>query len=259
MTAVPADPRPAAVILAAGAGSRLGELGKRYSKAMLPIAGRPLIDWVVERLQEAGIGRIIVVGHPSDRQLATFLEASHPRIALVLQPQRRGIADALRTALPEVGSERAYLACACDSLFTVEDIKRVIELGTSNQGRAVVGVLEMGVEATPTRSAVRLDGDRVVEIVEKPAPGTSLSGLVAMPLYWLPPEIAPSLDAAIPAEGEGYVSVVLAQFAACGGDVRACRLSGRIEVTSADDVAAASAMLESSHGDGLWRGTSGAA
>ena len=97
---------------------------------MLPIAGRPLIDWVIERLLQAGMGRVIVVGHPSDRQLATFL-AGHPRIALVLQPQRRGIADALRTALPAVGSQPAYLACACDSLFAVEDIQRVIELGAS--------------------------------------------------------------------------------------------------------------------------------
>ena len=90
----------------------------------------------------------------------------------------------------------------------------------------------MGVEATSMRSAVRLDGDRVVGIVEKPAPGSSPSGLVAVPLYWLPREIAPSLDAAIPAEGEGYLSVALSKFAAQGGDVRACRLSGRVEVTS---------------------------
>ena len=245
MSAAPVAPKPVAVILAAGAGSRLGELGKRYSKAMLPIASRPLIDWVIERLLQAGIGRIIVVGHPSDGQLATLLVASHPRIALVLQPQRRGIADALRAALSVIGSERAYLACACDSLFTVEDIKRVIELGAARSGRAVVGVLEMGVEATPTRSAVRLDGDRVAEIVEKTAPGSMPSGLVAVPLYWLPREIAPCLDAAIPAEGEGYVSVALAKFATQGGDVRACRLSGRIEVTSTDDVAVAATILSS--------------
>lgn len=243
MTAVPADPRPAAVILAAGAGSRLGELGKRYSKPMLPIAGRLLIDWVIERLRQAGVGRIVVVGHPTDRQLAAFLATSHPQIALVLQPQRRGIADAVRIALPLIASEPGYLACACDSLFAVEDIKRLIALGASRQGRAVVGVLEMGADATATRSAVRLDGDRVVEIVEKPLPGSLPSGLVAAPLYWLPCELASSLDAAIPAEGEGYVSVALATFAAQGGDVRACRLSGRIEVTRADDVAIATAML----------------
>ncbi len=52
-----------AVILAAGAGARLGELGRRYSKPMVPIRERPLIDWVIASLRTAGLARIIVVGN----------------------------------------------------------------------------------------------------------------------------------------------------------------------------------------------------
>src|SRR5512147_2802307 len=91
-----------AVILSAGAGSRLGELGRRHSKAMLPVAGRPLIDWSIERLRAAGVDRLVVVGHVSDADLEVFLHSSHPDVILVRQGERRGIADALRLALPSV-------------------------------------------------------------------------------------------------------------------------------------------------------------
>lgn len=228
------------VILAAGAGRRLGDLGKQYSKPMVPILGRPLIAWVMERLRQAGVARLIVVGHATDIHLRELLASCQPPVDLVVQEQRRGIADALRLALPLVGQDKPCLACACDSLFELVDLERLVAAGLAHTDRAYVAVLDMGLEATQSRSSVRLQGDRVVEIVEKPKPGEAPSGLVAMPLYWLPPKIAPSLEAAAVPDGESYVTTALADFAARGGDVRACRVRGRIEVTNAADVTTAS-------------------
>ncbi len=233
------------VILAAGAGRRLGDLGKRYSKAMVPILGRPLLAWVMERLRQAGVERLIVVGHASDTGLREFLASYLPPVDLVVQEQRRGIADALRLALPRVGAAQPCLACACDSLFELADLRRLVDAGLAHADRAYVAVLEMGLEATRSRSAVRLQGDRVLEIAEKPKGATAPSGLVAMPLYWLPPQITPSLEAASVPEGESYVTVALADFAARGGDVRALHIRDRIEVTSAEDAAIASRRLAS--------------
>src|SRR5512143_2959503 len=105
------------IILAAGAGSRLGALGQRYSKPMVPVAGRPLIDWVIERLEAGGVGSLVVVRHADDAALEAHLRADWPRAAIAVQGQRLGIADALCRALPLLGAADAYLACACDSLF----------------------------------------------------------------------------------------------------------------------------------------------
>src|SRR5262249_4562893 len=121
--------RLTAVILAAGAGSRLGELGKRYSKPMVPVLGQPLIEWVLRRLATVCIERTIVVGHPSDQGLRAFLAEHHPEAALIEQSERRGIADALRCALPSLADEEGYLACACDSIFHVDDLSRLIAVG----------------------------------------------------------------------------------------------------------------------------------
>ncbi|MHA1608368.1 MAG: phosphocholine cytidylyltransferase family protein [Candidatus Freyarchaeota archaeon] len=50
-----------AVVLAAGMGRRMGALSKFYPKPLIPIANRPLIDWVLSSLLDAGLKRIIVV------------------------------------------------------------------------------------------------------------------------------------------------------------------------------------------------------
>ena len=240
-----------AVILAAGAGTRLGALGRVHSKPMVPVAGRPLIDWVIRSLRRAGVGPLIVVGHPSDSQLAAFLGEQHPAITLVVQPQRRGIADALCHALPLVAQQAAFLACACDSLIPPADIGRLIALGQQHVGSAVIGVLDMGREATASRSAVRLEGDRVVEIVEKPAPGMAASGLVALPLYWLPQSVASHIEAAPSVRGERYVSTALNAFIRSGGLVHAVWVSERMEITTAADVDGAARWLQTHRGIGL--------
>jgi len=87
------------IILAAGAGTRLGALGRRYSKPMLPIAGQPLIGWLVTGLRAAGVERLVVVRHASDEHLHDYLHDAHSDAQLVIQSDRRGIADALRLAL----------------------------------------------------------------------------------------------------------------------------------------------------------------
>jgi choline kinase len=50
-----------AVILAAGRGSRMGELTRELPKCLVTLAGRPLLEWQLAALRGAGIERIAVV------------------------------------------------------------------------------------------------------------------------------------------------------------------------------------------------------
>jgi L-glutamine-phosphate cytidylyltransferase len=50
-----------AIILAAGRGSRLGATTDNMPKCMVPLAGKPLIQRCLDRLRQAGIGKITVV------------------------------------------------------------------------------------------------------------------------------------------------------------------------------------------------------
>ncbi len=50
-----------AIILAAGMGTRLGKYTQDIPKCMLPFQGKPLIEWQVQALREAGISDISIV------------------------------------------------------------------------------------------------------------------------------------------------------------------------------------------------------
>ncbi len=230
------------IILAAGAGSRLGALGRQYSKPTVPVAGRPLIAWVIDALQDAGVSELIVVGHPSDARLADFLAAEHPSAALVPQAERLGIAAAIACALPLLRDELPFVACACDSLYPSNELQVFLESAAKAPAAAHVAALDMGIEATASRSAVRVRHGLVEQIIEKPPPGSADTGLVALPLYVLPSAMRRHLTDT----GDGsetYVTTALGCFIDAGGEVHAHEMTERWEVTTADDVQRLEAVL----------------
>jgi choline kinase len=61
-----------AIILAAGRGSRLGEAGRDMPKCLLPLAGKPLLDWTGTALHACGVREILIVaGWQAERLRAT--------------------------------------------------------------------------------------------------------------------------------------------------------------------------------------------
>ena len=50
-----------AVILAAGRGSRMGELTREIPKPMVEVCGKPILRYIVDGLRDAGIRKILVV------------------------------------------------------------------------------------------------------------------------------------------------------------------------------------------------------
>ncbi len=50
-----------AVVLAAGRGSRLGASTAELPKCLTEVAGRPLLDWLIESLRNAGVEKIVII------------------------------------------------------------------------------------------------------------------------------------------------------------------------------------------------------
>lgn len=84
---------PAAIVLAAGQGTRMRS---RIPKVLHPLAGRAMIDHVLDSLARAGVGRpVVVTGHGADAVEAAV--GSHA--TTVRQEPQRGTADAVRIGL----------------------------------------------------------------------------------------------------------------------------------------------------------------
>jgi len=66
-----------AMIFAAGLGTRLRPLTDTMPKALVPLIGKPLLQWQVEKLREAGINDIIVNVHHFPDQIINAIQTNH--------------------------------------------------------------------------------------------------------------------------------------------------------------------------------------
>lgn len=142
-----------AVILARGLGTRLraaddtahlDEAQRRAAdaglKPLMPINGRPFLDYVLNTLADAGLRRIALVVAPDHRALRQRYVSDAPpsRIALdfIVQPDACGTANAVLMVEPWTNGE-SFLVMNADNLYPVEalrDLARLEEPGLSGFG-----------------------------------------------------------------------------------------------------------------------------
>jgi len=95
-----------AMVLAAGLGTRMRPLTDTVPKPLIKVAGRPLIDHVLDRLAETGVERAVVNIHHFGEQLQQHLtQRKHPQI--VISDERGlllGTGGGVKKALPELGN-----------------------------------------------------------------------------------------------------------------------------------------------------------
>jgi MurNAc alpha-1-phosphate uridylyltransferase len=89
------------MVLAAGLGTRMRPITDRIPKPLVPVAGKPLIDYAIDRLAEAGAKRVIVNLHYKAEMVARHLEARQaPHIALSREDELLETGGGVLKALP---------------------------------------------------------------------------------------------------------------------------------------------------------------
>ena len=77
------EPFQSAMILAAGLGTRMRPISEETPKPLIPVGERPLIDYALDRLVEAGLGTIVVnVHHHADQLIAHLAKRAGPSITI---------------------------------------------------------------------------------------------------------------------------------------------------------------------------------
>jgi MurNAc alpha-1-phosphate uridylyltransferase len=108
----------AAMVLSAGLGTRMAHAGNGLPKPLVPLGGRPLIDRVLDRIAEAGIGRAIVNVHYKADAIERHL-AGRARPAIEISDERGALLDTgggVKKALLRLGPE-AFLIHNADSVW----------------------------------------------------------------------------------------------------------------------------------------------
>ena len=118
-----------AMVLAAGLGTRMRPLTDDRSKALVEVAGRALIDHVLDRLAESGIGRAVVNVHYFADRLEDHL-AARTRPAITISDERGELLETgggLKKARPLLG-DAPVLVANIDSVWTEPGVPAVERL-----------------------------------------------------------------------------------------------------------------------------------
>ena len=151
-----------AVILAAGEGKRMRPLTYERPKVMLPIAGKPIIEHLLEEAKEAGIKDFVFVVGYHDETIRNYFgkgERWGINLEYVTQKAQLGTADALIRTEGVVGNK--FLMLNGDTIVSAEDIKKVI----TNDVNITLGCIK--VRNPEDYGVVEIEGEKITKIHEK--------------------------------------------------------------------------------------------
>jgi NDP-sugar pyrophosphorylase family protein len=228
-----------AVILAAGKGSRLHPITTVRSKAMLPILGKPIVERVMEDLAANGIRDFILVVSADDHHITHHFQHESSLsvdVRFVYQPQRLGMADALRWAAPLIRED--FILSACDNLVASQDIARLLELWHSTPPPdAILTLMKVPPEQIIRSGIVALEADRVTRIVEKPALQDAPSDIASLPLYCFSPQLLSYLtEVKLSPRGEYELQDAIQTLIDRQGNVLGMLVTERLTLTSPADL-----------------------
>ena len=161
------------VILAGGSGTRLHPLTRITNKHLLPIYDRPMVNYAIEALVQAGVTDLMLVSggtHAGEflRLLGNGREYGISRLEYGYQEQPGGIAEALGLAEHFVGGERMVVMLA-DNVLENSFKPSVERFCKQEKGARVLLARESDPEHLRHLGVAELDGNmRIVGIVEKP-------------------------------------------------------------------------------------------
>jgi UTP--glucose-1-phosphate uridylyltransferase len=219
-----------AVIPAAGFGTRMLPAAKAVPKELLPILDRPTIQYVVQEAADAEIDDVLLITSAQKPALLNHFEPNpllQDRLAAsgkasllksiddlmkvvsvhaVMQPQQRGLGDAVAQARGHVGDE-PFMCLLGDTIFSgalgaaSQLAAAYCEFGTALIGLEEVPAEKVGRYGIVGGTAVRDGVIRINALVEKPSIQDAPSRFAIAARYVLTPRIFGCLDEVAPGKG----------------------------------------------------------
>ena len=154
-----------AIIPVAGIGSKLRPHTHTQPKALVPVAGKPILSHIVDTLISGGIkDYCFIIGYLGDK-IESFIEeyyqAEELNVEFVVQEPREGIGHALWCARESIRGQKEVLIMLGDTILNL-DIKEFLKVPQSALGTKKV-------ETPGNFGVVEIDTqDNVKRLIEKP-------------------------------------------------------------------------------------------
>lgn len=189
------------MILAAGKGTRVRPLTKELPKPMIPILGKPVMEYLIEHLARHGVKEIMInVAHLNKKIEQYFSNGQRLGVHIgysyegqfehgELEPKPRGSAGGMRH-IQDFGGffDQTTIVLCGDALIDLDIGAALLE---HKQKKAMVSIVTMEVPLADVSNygVVETDEDgRVISFQEKPQPEDAISNLASTGIYFFEPE-----------------------------------------------------------------------
>ena len=215
-----------AVLLAAGRGTRMREMTAELPKPMLEVRGKPVLQYIVEGLRDAGIVHfLIIVGYRADAVQNFFADGSRYKIDIqyATQVAQDGTGRVVELAKNFVANTSFVLGYG-DILVDPANYKRIADL--EHEIEATVSVTR-GEDVSKGGAVFLNERMELVDLREKTKPGEATSPWYNAGLYAFRPSIFDFTGKLKPSpRGEYELTDAIRELAQSGKKVKALELSG---------------------------------
>ena len=132
-----------AVILSGGAGVRLRPLTNDIPKGLVRVAGKPLLQWVVEWLHQNGVSELTIgVAYLKEKIMRYFGDGSRfgVRIRYSVHSVEGGTGEGFRLAISRFVEEDSFFAMNGDQMTNL-NLRSMFRMHQKSQGIATIGVV----------------------------------------------------------------------------------------------------------------------
>ena len=218
-----------AIIPIAGLGTRLLPLTKVIPKAMLPVAGKPCVQWIIEELSVAGVTDVIFVYSKGQEMVREYfaektwydeelarrgkieeakkLEAIRnlAKFQFVEQKDLLGDGHAILQARTMISQDEPFLVILGDCLYHGDQpVKKLVD-AHEETGSSIVAVQKIPAVEAKNYGIAEIKDNTITALIEKPSypyKQANSYNLALIGRYLLTPEIWPHLELCLKKSGE---------------------------------------------------------
>ena len=215
-----------AVVLAAGRGTRMRELTADLPKPMIEVRGKPVVQYIIEGLRDAGVAKfLIVVGYRADVVQNFFGDGSRYKIDIqyTTQEKQDGTGRVVELA-KSFAADAPFILAYGDILIDPANYKRLVDLADNVE--ALLSVTR-GEDVSKGGAVFVNERMELIDLREKPKPGEPTSPWYNAGLYAFRSSILDFTAKLKPSpRGEYELTDAIRELAQSGKKVQALELAG---------------------------------
>ncbi|MEL7565456.1 MAG: glucose-1-phosphate thymidylyltransferase [Dehalobacterium sp.] len=213
-----------ALILSGGTGTRLRPLTYTSPKQLIPLANKPILFYLIEKIVKVGIRDIGIIVGDTQEEIKRGVgsgEKWNVNITYIYQSEPLGLAHAVKTAASFIG-DSDFLMLLGDNMFNM-DLDNLI--GNFYAKESNTSILLHQVDKPSQFGVAVVEHGYIVKLAEKPQ--TFISNLIITGVYVFDKSIFTAIDQTLPsARGELEITDAIQKQLDLGGKVTYEKIKG---------------------------------